>query len=80
MKFRLSCQNFKKFEISRQIFGKKNAQISIFLEIRLVGAGLFRANRETEGHNGSDGRFSQILQTLLNGLSSDTGPSAQVDA
>ena len=53
-----------KFEFSEQTFEKQKTQISIFLEIRPVVAELFRADGQTDGHNGSDGRFSQFWGRL----------------
>jgi hypothetical protein len=45
---RYFCNVLMKLEFSRQIFERKNAQISNFMKIRLVGAGLFHANGQTD--------------------------------
>jgi hypothetical protein len=67
-------------EFSGQIFGEKTTELLIFWEIHLVGAELFSVR--------SDSRtditylmisFRNFVKASKN-LSSDTGPSAQVDA
>jgi hypothetical protein len=40
----------------------KNTQISGFVKIRLVGAELFHADRQTDRHYGANGRLSQFCE------------------
>ena len=64
---------YQNLKFSRQIFGKKNTQISNFIKIRPVGAELFHADRRTDRHThtyththkhtgGHDGVNSLFLQ------------------
>ena len=47
-----SCQILIKFEFSRQIFEKKNPEISNFMKIHPLGAEWFQAERRTDRHTG----------------------------
>jgi hypothetical protein len=50
---------FNETLVSSQVF-QKNAQISKFMKIRLVGAELFHADRRT--HDKANSRFSQFCE------------------
>ena len=52
-----------KLEFSRQIFEKKNTQISNFMKIRPLAAELFHAGRQTDIKANS--RFSQFCEKPL---------------
>ena len=55
-----------KFEFTAQI-KKKNAQISNFMEIRLVGAELFHADGRTDGQRTKRAdRLTKIIVTFRN--------------
>jgi hypothetical protein len=41
----------------------KNPQISNFMKIRQMGAELFHANGQTDGHDESDSRFPEFCQS-----------------
>jgi hypothetical protein len=47
VKYRYSCPSLTKLELSRQIFGKKNPQISSFMKICPVGDGFLHADGST---------------------------------
>ena len=49
-----------KLEFSQQIF--EETQISSFINIHPVGAELFRADGQKEGHDESNSRFSQFRE------------------
>jgi hypothetical protein len=53
-----------KLEFSRQIFEKKKkkAHISNFIKIRLMGAELFHAGGQMDGHDKSKSSFSQFCK------------------
>ena len=51
-----------KLEFYQQFFGKKNLEISNFMQIRPVGAELFRADRQTDRHDKANSRFSQFCE------------------
>jgi hypothetical protein len=44
---------------------KKKIQISIFLEIRPVGAELFLEDGQTDRHDGTNSRLSQLCETFI---------------
>jgi hypothetical protein len=52
-------------EFPRQFFFSKNAQISNFMKISLLGAELFHANRGTDGHDEANSSFSQFCERAL---------------
>jgi hypothetical protein len=58
---RYSCRILIKLEFSGHIF--KKAQIKFFTKIRQVGAELFHADGQTDGHNEANSRFSQFSNT-----------------
>jgi hypothetical protein len=51
-----------KIEFSKQIFFLKKAQISSFIKIRPVGAEFFHADRQTDGSDEANSRFSQLCK------------------
>ena len=57
MKCRLLLQIFMKPGFSRQIF-QKNPQMSNFMKISPVGAGLFHADRQTDRRDEANSRSS----------------------
>jgi hypothetical protein len=53
-----------KLEFSRQIF-EKEARISSFIKIRPVEIDLFHADRQKDGHDEANRRFSQFCEKRL---------------
>jgi hypothetical protein len=49
-------------EFSRTITKKKKAQVSSFIKIRPVGAELFHADWQTDGHDEANSRFSRFYE------------------
>jgi hypothetical protein len=50
-------------------------QISSFVKICPVGAELFHADLQTDGHNEANSRVSQFLRTRIKTTKSDVDPS-----
>ena len=60
---RYFCAILMKLVFSRQIF-IQNIQTTNFMKIRLVGAELFRAERQTNGHDEANNRISQFFERV----------------
>jgi hypothetical protein len=56
---RYSCMSLIKPEFSRQIF-EKSCQILNFMKILSMGAEVFRADGQTNGHDEGNSRFSKF--------------------
>ena len=58
-----SCQTEMKLEYYRQIYEKKNSQGSVFMKIHPLGAELFHADGQTDGHDEANSRFSYFSES-----------------
>ena len=67
-----------KFEFSRQIFRKKNIQITNLMIIRSVGAELFHADLQTDSHDEANSRFRSFANSPKNGR--EIGPNCDTTA
>jgi hypothetical protein len=66
---RYSWRIFMKLEISRQIFEKKS-HISNLIKILPVGAELFLTDRQTDGHDKGNSRFTHFCKLACKRITS----------